>query len=67
MDIEEFMLLWNRKILDVSGARGEFCKVLSEKRKCDAINLDPYPGKYIWPKTKIGFADAIPLMTMSLI
>jgi len=60
MEIEEFMPLWNKNVLDVGGARGEFCKVISEKRKCDAINLDPYPGEYIWPKTKIGFADDIP-------
>ena len=60
MEVEDFMLLWNKKVLDVGGAKGEFCKVISEKRKCDAINLDPYPGKYIWPKTKIGFADSMP-------
>lgn len=60
MEIEKFTPIWNKKILDVGGARGEFCKVISEKRKCDAINLDPYPGKYIWPKTIIGFADNMP-------
>lgn len=60
IEIEEFMLLWNKKILDVGGARGEFCKIFNEKRKCDAINVDPYPGEYIWPKTKIAFADNLP-------
>ena len=60
MEIEEFLSVWNKKVLDVGGAKGEFCKVLSEQRKCDAINVDPSPGKYIWPKTKIAFADNIP-------
>jgi ubiquinone/menaquinone biosynthesis C-methylase UbiE len=60
MEVEEFMSLENKKVLDIGGARGEFCKVIARKRKCDAINLDPYPGKYVWYKTKIGFADNIP-------
>jgi len=60
MEIEEFVPLWNKKVLDVGGGRGVFCKVISEKRKCDAINLDPYPGEYIWPKTTVGFADNLP-------
>lgn len=58
-EIEEFIPLWHKKVLDVGGSRGEFCKIISEKRKCDAINLDPYPGEYLWPKTKIGFADKV--------
>jgi len=60
IEIEEFMPLWDKNVLDVGGAKGVFCKVLNERRRCDATNLDPYPGKYIWPKTKIGFADNIP-------
>ncbi len=60
MEVEEFMPIWNKKVLDIGGARGEFCKIISEERKCNTINLDPCPGKYIWPKTKIGFADSIP-------
>lgn len=73
-DIEEFLPLRNKKVLDVGGAMGEFCKVINEKRKCDAINLEPYPetggggknpcytvkGDYIWPNTIKGFADDIP-------
>jgi len=59
-EVEEFESLYNKKVLDVGGARGEFCKVLKEKRNCDAVNLDPYPGKHIWPKTIIGFADNLP-------
>ncbi len=60
MDIEQFISLRNKKILDVGGARGEFCKVLSEKRKCNAINLDPYPGEILWEKTVIGSATNLP-------
>ena len=60
MEIDEFMPLWNKKVLDVGGARGEFCKIVSDKRKCDATNLEPYPGKDVWHKTKIAFADNMP-------
>jgi len=59
-EVEEFMPLGKKKILDVGGARGEYCKVLNAKRQCEAINLDPHPGEYVWPKTITGFADKIP-------
>lgn len=67
MEIEEFMPLEGKKILDVGGARGEFCRVISEKRNCDAVNLDPspyeygqYSGDFIWQNTIAGFSDDIP-------
>lgn len=68
-ELEEFISLWNKRVLDVGGARGEFCKIINKKRNCDTINLDPYPDRYIWspylnksiwPNTKIGFADNMP-------
>ena len=60
LEIEEYLSVNNKKLLDVGGARGEFCKVFYEKRNCDAVNLDPNPRKYIWPKTYVGFADNMP-------
>ncbi|MFC1862254.1 class I SAM-dependent methyltransferase [Chloroflexota bacterium] len=60
LDIEEFMPLHNKKVLDVGGGRGIYCKMLSEKRNCAAVNLDLHPGEYIWPKTIIGSADNLP-------
>lgn len=69
-DIEEYMPLHNKSIIDVGGGRGEYCRILSEGRDCDAVNLDPYPywelrgedhvSVPIWPKTVIGFADSMP-------
>lgn len=59
-EIEEFKPLWDKKILDVGGARGEFCRILNKERNCDIINLEPYPEKPLIWKTKIGFADNIP-------
>lgn len=66
-EIEEVMPFWNKRILDVGGARGEFCKVINTMRKCAAVNLDPNPYKYgpyssefIWPNTISGFADDMP-------
>lgn len=58
-EIEKFMSLKNKKVLDVGGAKGEFCEVISKMKQCDATNYEPYPGDYIWPKTKVGFADDI--------
>jgi len=71
-EVEEFMPLWKKRVLDVGGARGEFCRILSHKRKCDAINLDPSPQEFIggwdksltkdklWLKTRVGVADSLP-------
>jgi len=66
-DIEEFMPLYGKKVLDVGGARGEFCRVLNRERKCAAVNLEPSPFEYgryesdfLWPGTVLGRAEAIP-------
>ncbi len=66
-EIEEHMPVEGKRVLDVGGARGEFCRVLSEKRKCDAVNLDPspyeygrYSGEEIWRETVEGSAHDMP-------
>jgi len=59
-EIERFMSLENKKVLDVGGANGEFCKILNKKRNCNVTNLDPYPDNCILSKTIIGFADNMP-------
>lgn len=61
MEIEEHCPLWDKKVLDVGGAQGEFCKAIHEKRRCRAVNLDPKPGDFVWPDTRVGFADEMPL------
>lgn len=61
-EMEEFVNLKNKKVLDVGGERGEFCQILAQKRHCQAINLEPKPisGKdFVW-KTKIGRAENLP-------
>jgi len=65
MDVERFMPLQDKKVLDVGGATGTFCRTISRKRSCRAINLDPHavkynPGEPVWPQTTVGFADNIP-------
>ncbi|MBI4982278.1 MAG: class I SAM-dependent methyltransferase [Candidatus Omnitrophica bacterium] len=72
-DVEKFMVIKEKVVLDVGGARGEFCKVLSEKRNCLAYNLDPnpyeygaYDDKFIWPQTKVGSAEQIPFDSNSV-
>jgi SAM-dependent methyltransferase len=62
MEIEEFMPLWGKKVLDVGGAQGEYCKALNERRKCWAANLEPHPGDCIWPGTTMALADSIPFV-----
>lgn len=64
-DVEEFMLLQDKRVLDVGGANGEYCMILNQKRNCDAINLDPNPQNPIWPNTTIGFSDRIPFVDES--
>ena len=64
-DIEKFIKLKNKKLLDVGGANGEFCKFLFKERRCDAINLEPFPKKVIWKKTLKGFADDMPFKNNS--
>jgi len=59
-EIEKYIILNKKKILDIGGASGTFCKILSKLRKCDATNLDPSPGKKFWKNTVIAFADKIP-------
>jgi SAM-dependent methyltransferase len=59
-EIEKYTTLNKKKIIDIGGADGSFCKILSELRKCDSTNLDPFPGKRPWKNTIISFADKIP-------
>lgn len=58
-EMEEFVDLKNKKVLDVGGERGEFCKILSEKRNCQATNLEPKKIDFVH-KTVIGSADKLP-------
>lgn len=59
-ELEEFVKLDSKRLLDIGGARGVFCKHLHEKRHCIATNYDPYPGDILWPKTIVGFAHTMP-------
>lgn len=66
-EIEEFVPLQGKKVLDVGGARGEFCRSMNQARGCIAVNLDPdpyeyghYESEFIWPATKQGNADRMP-------
>lgn len=59
-EIEEFLPLWGKQVLDVGGARGEYCKVLRDQRECDAINIDPDPRDCIWPRTIVAYAHEMP-------
>lgn len=58
-ELEEFTDLKGKKVLDIGGERGEFCKILSEKRKCRAINLEPQKLDFVH-KTIRGTADSLP-------
>jgi len=60
-ELEEFMDLRGKKVLDIGGERGEFCKILSEQRGCQAVNLEPahQPQGFVHG-TIIGRADKLP-------
>ena len=59
-EIEEFLPLWSKQVLDVGGARGEYCKVFHDLRDCDAINIDPDPNECAWPGTIVAYAHEMP-------
>jgi len=61
-ELEEFINLRGKKVLDIGGERGEFCKILAQKRGGKAINLEPgraAAGDFLW-KTVKGSADKLP-------
>lgn len=60
-ELEEFVDLKNKKVLDVGGERGEFAKILAEKRKCQAFNLEPtkHPQGFVH-KTILARAEKLP-------
>lgn len=58
-ELEEFINLRGKKVLDIGGERGEFCKILSEKRKCRAVNLEPQKLDFVH-QTIQGTADRLP-------
>jgi len=61
-ELEAFIDLRGKKVLDIGGERGEFCKVLAQKKHCQAINLEPHPpaGGKFHHKTIRGTADKLP-------
>ncbi len=61
-EIEEFLSLEGKSVLDVGGARGEFCKTLSDLRHTFAVNLDPsYANSQFWTRAVKAYASQIPL------
>lgn len=59
-DIEEYRSLKNKLVLDVGGAKGEFCRVLKEERNCNAINLDPEINSSFHEKNLVSIAESMP-------
>jgi len=58
-ELGEFIDLRGKKVLDIGGERGEFCKILFEKRNCQAINLEPQKLDFVH-KTIRGTVDKLP-------
>ncbi|MBF0215784.1 MAG: class I SAM-dependent methyltransferase [Candidatus Omnitrophica bacterium] len=60
-EVEGFLKLTDKMtVLDVGGARGEFSRMINEKRGCKVVNLDPVPGESVWPDTVTAVGDRIP-------
>lgn len=66
-EVEEFASLGGKRVLDVGGAAGRFCRVLNEERDCVSINVDPDPKSEVWsnrgevwPNTCVGRGRALP-------
>lgn len=63
-ELEGFVDLKGKKVLDVGGERGEFCQMLAKKRNCQAINLEPQKLDFVH-KTIYGKADKLPFRDQS--
>lgn len=65
-EIEEYMPLKDKKVVDVGGARGEVCQVLEDARQCHAVNLEPFPERFLaagpitYEKTEVALAEDMP-------
>jgi len=60
-ELEQFMPLQGKSLLDVGGARGEFCRVLHGQRDMFAVNLDPVlADPQFWREAVCAYADKIP-------
>jgi ubiquinone/menaquinone biosynthesis C-methylase UbiE len=56
-DIQKFVDIKGKKILDVGGSTGEFSKYLNENYNCDTINLDPYAENTVWETVRASAED----------
>jgi SAM-dependent methyltransferase len=59
-EIEEFGPTEGKMLLDVGGAKGEFCQLLHQLRSCQAVNLEPMRVERLWPNGVRALADRIP-------
>lgn len=60
-EMEKYVSLRGKRVLDVGGGFGEFCRYLYVERKCTAVNLDPREQKqHSWYLHANGYADDIP-------
>jgi len=60
-ELEEYLPLHGKHVLDVGGAYGEFCVRLTELRDTYAVNLDPQLASYErYPLSIHAWADEIP-------
>lgn len=58
-DLSKFLNFNNKKIIDIGGGTGEFCKFIGENYNCEIINLEPFETQTVW-KTVKGFANEVP-------
>lgn len=61
-ELRDFIDFKWKKVLDIGGERGEFCKILAVKTGAKPINLEPgkaAAGSFVW-KTVKGSADELP-------
>ena len=59
LDLEGYLTLNNKKIIDVGGSTGEISKYIGENFDCEIVNLEPEPIENVWETVK-GSANEIP-------
>lgn len=59
-ELEEFIPLEGKNLLDVGGGRGFFCSVFKQERHNLAVNLEPFPKEIDYTDTVQGMGHNLP-------
>jgi hypothetical protein len=59
-EVRDYVSVREKKILDVGGSDGGYCRVFSAGYGAKPVNLEPRAQRFVWPCTVRGVAQALP-------